>query len=782
MIIKKLLTISLLVFGFYTYSLVVAEPVANSSSSSMLSGLASKLGITQDDPNQPLPPDEAFKLSVINVGNQLEASWQVTPGHYLYQDKTKFKIKSPNNVTLGNPIFPKAKTKHDEYLGDTDVYEYDFIVNVPIIGQAGEVTVVTSYQGCSESTGICYPPQHKTHTIKLATANLPESIKAKAEPVAPLALSNNAPLHPDKAFILSIKGTTNNDSKQLIANWKITPGHYLYRNKTSFKIKSPEGVILGEPIFPKGKEKHDEFIGDTEVYEHDFSVTIPVSGQANEVTLVASYQGCSESAGICYPPQHKNHTVKFTAETNHSAPVTTIGSAINNSNSSKNNTEPTISEQDAILNKIKNKSSFGTILMFLLFGLGLALTPCVFPMIPILSGIIAGQGENITTKKAFGLSLSYVIPMALVYAIVGIIAGLGGANIQVMFQNPWIISAFAFVFILLSLSMFGFYELQMPASIQTKLTNFSNKQESGSYIGAGIMGILSALIVGPCVTAPLIAALSYIAQTGDAVLGGLSLFALGMGMGIPLILIGTSAGKLLPKAGAWMDATKAVFGVLMLAMAVWMLSRIVAPQVTMALSAILFIVSGIYLNALEPIHEGKNKWAYLWKGLGFVMLLSGILLFIGAAGGSKSLFQPLAGGVVSSSGIASNNQVEHGLVFERVRSISEFEAVLAKAKSNNQSVMLDFYADWCVSCIEMEHSTFKDLAVINSLKGVILIQADVTANNDDDKALLKKFGLFGPPGILFFTPEGVEKKVYRKVGYIEAERFQSDVTKFLAAE
>jgi thiol:disulfide interchange protein DsbD len=327
--------------------------------------------------------------------------------------------------------------------------------------------------------------------------------------------------------------------------------------------------------------------------------------------------------------------------------------------------------------------------------------------------------------------------------------------------------------------MFGFYELQMPASIQTKLTNISNQQESGSYIGAAVMGVLSALIVGPCVTAPLIAALSYIAQTGDAVLGGLSLFALGMGMGIPLILIGTSAGKLLPRAGAWMDTTKAVFGVLMLAMAIWMLSRVVPAAVTMALSAALLIISGIYLKALSPVAEGHSKWAYLWKGLGFILLVYGSLLLVGVAGGGKNLLQPLAGMGVSSSGSTATNSAVDSLVFQRVRSINEFNAVLAKAKSSNQSVMLDFYADWCVSCKEMEHNTFKDATVINSLKNVILIQADVTANNDDDKALLKKFGLFGPPGILFFTPQGVEKKVYRKVGYIEADRFQADVKKFL---
>ncbi len=802
MIIKKIITLCILLLTtqISTYSF------AADSSGNGLSGLAQKLGIGGGS-NEPLHPDDAFKLSVSSEGNKLNAIWTITPGHYLYRDKTHFVVKTPADASLGQAEFPASKTKHDDFLGDTEVYEHDFSVLVPVTSSNKEVTVETTYQGCSELTGICYPPQKKTHTVTLAsldtdTANTMTAAPATSENTSTNDTSvaeasstdsimslgdSNEPLHPDEAFKLSVTA----DGNTLNASWKVTPEHYLYRGKTKFLAKSPEGATLGEAIFPDGKKKHDEFLGDVEVYEHDFTVNIPVTSQTDEITLATTYQGCSKSTGICYPPQTKIHTVKL-ASLNTSSPQTnssntlpedvTIQSATPNmAQSTKHEAAQPISEQDAIMDRIKNGSSIGTILMFLLFGLGLALTPCVFPMIPILSGIIAGQGDSITTKKAFGLSLSYVIPMALIYALVGIIAGVFGANVQVMFQNPWVISAFALVFVLLSLSMFGFYELQMPSGIQSKLTNISNSQTSGSYIGAAVMGVLSALIVGPCVTAPLIAALSYIAQTGDAVLGGLSLFALGMGMGIPLIIIGTSAGSLLPKAGAWMDAVKGVFGVIMLAMAIWMLSRIVPAQVTIALTAILLIISGIYLKAISPIPEGQSKWAYLWKGVGFIMLLYGALMLIGVAGGGKSLLQPLSGvvGGQSVSSSASNVRTEHGLVFKRIKSIAELNAVLANAKTSNQAVMLDFYADWCVSCKEMEHITFKDPAVINTLKNVILIQADVTANNDDDKALLKKFGLFGPPGIMFFSPDGVENKAYRKVGFVEADKFDADAKAFL---
>ena len=350
----------------------------------------------------------------------------------------------------------------------------------------------------------------------------------------------------------------------------MTPGHYLYQNKIKFSVNDKQSnVKLGKPELPEGKAYNDVYFGDVVTYEKDFEARIPVIGQSKSVQVAAEYQGCSKLTGICYPPQTKIIDVDFSKFIQAEA-----------------DSKPT-TEQSTLTDILKNKSIFAVIGAFFLGGLVLTFTPCVFPMIPILSGIITGQGKDISRGKAFALSLAYVIPMALTYAVAGIIAGYTGANLSAALQNPWVISAFALLFVGLSLSMFGFYELQMPSGIQNRLNNLSNNQRGGSLIGAGIMGVLSALIVGPCVTGPLIAALAYIADTKDVVLGGLSLFMLGMGMGAPLLLIGLSAGSILPRAGAWMDTVKHVFGVMMLAMAIWMLDRVIAPQFTLLLSGIL---------------------------------------------------------------------------------------------------------------------------------------------------------------------------------------------------
>jgi len=418
-----------------------------------------------------------------------------------------------------------------------------------------------------------------------------------------------------------------------------------------------------------------------------------------------------------------------------------------------------VSEQDALVNKLNN-SGYGSIFLFFLLGLGLTFTPCVFPMIPILSGIIAGQGDNTDTRKSFFLSLSYVLAMALTYAIVGVFAAVGGENLSVALQTPTVIYGFAVLFLILSLSMFGFYELQMPAFIQNKLNNISNAQDGGNLISAGIMGALSALIVGPCVTAPLIALIVFIAESGNVLLGGLSLFALGLGMGVPLLIIGTGAGKFLPKAGGWMDSVKSFFGIMMIALAIWMLDRVVATEITALLAGILLIFTAIYMGALDGIKENATGWSRFFKSSAIVILIYGITLLLSAASGKASLFNPLksfAGGGGSYSGAANIASTEK-LNFKKVKSIEDLDEAVALANSNGQAVMLDFYADWCVSCKEWEGITFVDPAVIDSLKDTVLLKADVTDNDDIDKALTKKFGLVGPPAIIFFDKKGAENK------------------------
>jgi thiol:disulfide interchange protein DsbD len=404
-----------------------------------------------------------------------------------------------------------------------------------------------------------------------------------------------------------------------------------------------------------------------------------------------------------------------------------------------------------------------------LAGLGLSLTPCVFPMIPILSGIIAGQGHKVTRGRGFALSLAYVLGMAVTYAAAGVAAGLTGTLLSVALQSPWVLAAFALVFVILSFSMFGFYELQLPTSLQSKLSDEAGHLQGGRGLGVFLMGALSALIVGPCVAAPLAGALLYIGQTGDAVFGGAALFVMALGMGVPLIIVGLSAGTLLPKTGPWMEAVKKSFGVLLLATAVWLVSPVIPAVVQMLLWAVLLIIPAIYLHALDPLPPHAKGWNRFWKGVGIVMLLTGAALLIGALSGSRDPLQPLSG----LRGQAVAAEVKK-LPFEPVRTLAELDA---KVKAAGQPVMLDFYADWCVSCKEMERFTFSDPAVQAKLAGFKLLKADVTANSDDDKALLARFGLFGPPGILFFDAAGKEVKAVKVVGFQDAATFMQSLSR-----
>jgi thiol:disulfide interchange protein DsbD len=398
-------------------------------------------------------------------------------------------------------------------------------------------------------------------------------------------------------------------------------------------------------------------------------------------------------------------------------------------------------------------------------------------MIPILSGIIVGQGEDITRRKAFMLSVVYVLGMSIMYTIAGVLAGLTGELLSSAFQNPWVLGTSALVFVLLSLSMFGFYDLQLPASLQSKLTEKSNRLAGGAYGGVFIMGALSALIVGPCVAAPLSGALIYIGQTGDVVLGGLSLFVMSLGMGVPLLLIGASAGSLLPKAGGWMNAVKGVFGVAMLGVAIWLLERILPISVIMAMWAALFIVSAIYMRALDTLPVDASGWQRFWKGIGLIVLLYGAALLFGSLTGARDVFNPLEKIATGTEYVSGAVQTESELHFDDVKGLAELEAALDNAIDAGQPAFIDFYADWCVECIRMENTTFKAPAVVKAMEGYSLLRIDVTANDDADKAVLKKFNLFGPPAMLFFGPDGTEIKSMRVIGYQDAEEFRATVEK-----
>jgi len=583
-------------------------------------------------------------------------------------------------------------------------------------------------------------------------------------------------LGPDQAFTFE----TRSENGRVFVDWQIADGHYLYRDKTSLQPADTQQLKHDNFVVDQGKLKHDEFFGEIYILEHQASASIAITNAQDGIKNAAfkvKYQGCSEISGICYPPITRDFTLDVAPINDAAASTLDAGlpqSATRSTQAATGGSAIPMSEQDQIAASLGSGSALLTIISFFGFGLLLAFTPCIFPMIPILSSIIVGQGAQITTRRAFTLSLVYVVAMALTYTVAGVFAGLFGENIQAAFQNPWILGSFAVVFVLLSLSMFGFYELQMPGFIQNRLTEVSNRQRGGTLSGVAIMGFLSALIVGPCVAAPLAGALIYISQTGDAVLGGTALFALSMGMGLPLVAIGTSAGKLLPHAGAWMDAVKAVFGVTMLGVAIWMLERILPAQITMLLWAILLIVSAIYMGALETLKAEATGWTRLWKGTGIVLLIYGVILMLGVASGGQHVFQPLKG-IATSSGVSQQMHLE----FRQIKGVAGLDEALAQARAENKSVMLDFYADWCISCKEMENYTFSDPAVQDALKNTVLLQADVTPNDELDKALYKRFNIFGPPAIIFYDTRGNELKSHRVVGFMNAEKFSQHVKQAL---
>lgn len=590
----------------------------------------------------------------------------------------------------------------------------------------------------------------------------------------PAPAASNDFLDPEQAFILSARMSS---PQQIVLKWQIAEGYYLYQQRLKFTLEGP--ATLGAPNFPPSKTKEDPSFGKVEIYEHSLEVKLPVEnvGAASELNLNVSYQGCA-AAGLCYPPIEK--ALPLLVPPSATAPsLTTIAPATSTVVQlerlpAKKFTE-NLSEQDRINYLLKNSSVWYSLLMFFGFGLLLSFTPCVFPMIPILSSIIVGQGQQVSTRRAFIMSLTYVLAMAFTYSIAGVFAGLLGENLQTAFQNPWIISSFALVFVVLSFSMFGFYELQMPKFIQTRLTHVSNKQQGGNLVGVAIMGLLSALIVGPCVAAPLAGALIYIGQTGNAIFGGFALFFLSLGMGVPLLLIGTSSGHLLPRAGEWMDGVKAIFGVLLLVVAIWMLERVLPPMLSLLLWASLFIISAIYMGALDSLGAGVTGWRKLWKGFGIILLVYGILQLIGVASGNYDRFQPLKFQNLMSNSHAENTTELH---FKRIKGAEALAQELKQAR--DKIVMLDFYADWCVACKEMETLTFNDAKVQKALANVILLQTNVTTNDAEDKALYKQFNLFGPPAILFFKQQQ-EQQVARVIGFMPAAEFHQHLSKLIGS-
>lgn len=763
----------------------------------LLTGLLCLLGMNAFalDPKDLLPPDEAFQVSAQALSpDRIKVEWKIADGYYLYRNKFGFKSATPDVTINETQIeFPKGEIKTDPTLGELETYHSKIAVEIPLertadARQAAQLVLESRYQGCAEA-GICFPPIQKKLDIPLtaATTNatLPTAVDTKALNVPQAAT-------PNKANTLKLGGITNKDAlpvgqafkfslvaldqKTLVAHWDVEPKHHLYKSKIRFTVKSPEGVQLGTPLYPEGKKVDDEFFGPMEIYDTSLDVSIPIESAAKapsdikQLIVTTEYQGCSDVTNICYPPVLQDTSVDISAlpEKADTAQLLKALMAVAVSNSASTETLTNESADD-YYNRLQSTGLFGTIALFSGLGLLLAFTPCIFPMIPILSGVIVGQ-SNLSARKAFLLSLAYVLASASAYAIIGIFFGIFGQNLQAILQHPVAVGSFAGLFVLLALSMFGFYELQLPNSLQSRLSELSNRQRSGSLVGAAIMGFLSTLIVGPCVAPPLAGALTYIAQTKDAFLGGSALFSMGFAMGLPLLIVGTSAGHVLPRAGAWMDTTKAIFGIMMLGLAIWMLNRIVPLSVTMALTGTLLVASGIHMGALDKLDGEAGGWQRFWKSIGLILLFFGTMQFLGVAVGSKNMFQPLegifAGGKFAYAAPASTPSQK--ISVEKVKSLTELDQALIKAKENNQLTILDFYADWCTDCKRMEKNTLASAAVINELTGIQFLKADVTAQNENDLALQKKLGVVGPPTMLFFDKNNREIKSLRLVGY-EAE-------------
>ena len=722
------------------------------------------------NPDDLLPVEEAFALEATRVApDRIELRWQIAEGYYLYRHR--FDVRDPQGFAPGELELPPGKAYHDEFFGDVETYRDQLQATLPIRPEPGasEAVFELRSQGCAD-IGVCYPPQRQTVRLSLdpiaAAAAAPATSRAPEDPpgallaalgaspirgTAPDGSAVDLPLPPEQAFgFEAIAGS----ATSLLLRFTPAPGYYLYRDRSGFAIEGQD-VRLGTPAWPPATSHFDDHFGAVSVYFSEIEVPLPVArlaaGPAQTVRLTATFQGCQDD-GICYPPMTRVVELGLPA-----AGAGAVGAVAAPA-------DAPVAEDSRLAAALGSGNRIWTLLMFFGFGLLLAFTPCVFPMIPILSGIIVGAGD-ITSRRAFVLSGVYVLAMALVFTVAGVVAGLLGANLAAAFQQPWILTAFALLFVALALSMFGFYELQLPSSWQTRLADLSNRQSGGSLPGVALMGVLSALIVGPCVAPPLAAAVLYISQSRDPVLGGLALFSLALGMGAPLLAFGTAAGRLLPRAGAWMDAVKAVFGVVFLGLAIWMLDRFLDPVWIMILVGALLVGCAVYLGALQRIEADASGWRKLWQALGVVLLLAGAAQLIGAMAGGRDPFQPLAG--VFGGGTVGQPK----LAFATVKSVDDLNAAIAAANAAGRPVLFDFYADWCVSCKEMEKYTFSKPEVHAALDGFALLKADVTANDDVDQALMRRYGIIGPPATLFFGLDGVEQRGLRLIGFENATKF-----------
>jgi thiol:disulfide interchange protein DsbD len=734
-----------------------------------------------------LPVRAAYKVSTAVEAGDLVVNFTVAPGYYLYRDRLKFESTTPG-VRLGKPSLPVGLDHEDEFFGKQVIYRDQTQIGVPVsfAGPPQSFDLKLGLQGCADA-GLCYPPQTWTVPVSWPT----DRAAAPVVPTAGVAAAkqgggfnlrsllgsgakSDADFLPvDQAFVLTASSPARD---RLRLHWVIADDYYLYRDKVTVRTTAAD-VQLGKPSIPGGETQHDEYFGEQVVFHGEMVADVGVSTAAGvtEVPIEVTYQGCAD-AGLCYPPTKKTFVVTLAAASAGAAAAATPATA----------PQAMRSEQDLLADRIRDGNLLAVLATFFGFGLLLAFTPCVLPMVPILSGIIvgAGQGRPVSRGRAFSLSLAYVLGMALTYTIAGAVFAAAGQQAQAFFQKPWMIVLFAALFIWLALGMFGLFNLQVPSWLQERLSRLSNQQRQGTLVGTAIMGALSSLIVTACVAPPLVASLAVIGQTGDVFRGGAALFALSLGMGAPLLVVGASAGALLPRAGAWMDTVKQVFGVMLLGVAIWMLDRILPGPVTLALWAALAFVTGYWL--LMPFNRDAPGGAtVVRRGLGALAMVYGVLMLVGALSGRSDPLQPLAGinvgGPAGTAASDASGMSAHGIEFVRIKSSADLDREIAAANAAGKTVLLDFYADWCVSCKEMEKYTFPHADVQAALQGAVKLQADVTDNDEVDQALMQRFGILGPPSILFFGRDGIERPEYRVVGFKPAEEFAPHIRQAFGA-
>ncbi len=724
--------------------------------------------LTHAESPDDLDPDKIFRLSTrVRDAHTLEATWTIAPGNYLYRDKFKFEV-TQGGVTLKPALLPPAKEKKDPTFGDTYVYYKAVTALIPIErrdNKAGPVALKITSQGCNEPIGVCFNPISTARRfdlpVALAAATAPagelpaarslKELSQRLQVPAATGTTNAEPIPVDEAFRVTV-GQSGKD--EFTVRFDVADCCYLYRKETRFELRAsdggpaPAGLKLGDVQLPKGKIKNDPYIGKTEIYTGtvEAKVRIPkLSEYAGELMLKVTYQGCSEKGvAICYAPETRTYTVHGSG-----------GGVVANETTAKPAAKTT--RGHGLL--------LAAVAAFVL-GIGLTLTPCVLPMIPILSSVIVGSGDRKLSRLEGGLlSYSYVLGTALTYTVAGVIAGLTGDQLQAYFQNIWAVGIFAGILVVLALAMFGFYELQMPAFIQSRLHLHSTKMHHdfrhvkfGGFFGLFGMGVLSALIVGACASPILLAALGNALSSRDPVLGGVSMFALAHGAGIPLIAIGVGAGWLIPKVGPWMNQVKHFFGVLLIGAAIYLLGQLPEVPVLLLWSA-LFIVTGIFLGATQSLPAEASGWRIFGKGIGTVLLAWGVIAMFGGFLGGRDVLKPLPlnallSAVSATPGTAGAAKPSASL-FEPVATVQELDRRIADAKRNGKPVVIDYYADWCTDCARMDASTFADAGVHQAMTGVVRLKVDISNPNDAGvKAFKARFGVFSAPALIFIDARG----------------------------